>query len=514
MTSGNTHIIHRVNLEIDVADVRLANRVKDDALRLLHNEILPKLEKYMDRLELHDEHFQLNQLNINLYNLKEENFEKEFSDLIFKVFHEKIENILDSSVVPIVRTNKEEARENNREQFLEEKVSKYTNEQLTLESFLFFLETGKLPWWGAKSGNYLDEHVLSEVLKNSSQKLLAVQNNSLTEFQLKLISLLNKNPTAFERLIHQYSFEFIFQLILAPEKVHQEPGVDGQLQKIILLLQSLVKKINSTGSTLTAQFLATIKSNIVQLISTKGVFSTIQLSDTLDELSAKIASSDSIDLLDLQSLFDEIQVEVTLSELNDQKSSLLQETKKASETTEEKYVTKPLRRADVEEGIYLNNAGLVLLHPFFESFLNDFDLLTEGQFKNSKSQTLAVHLIHYLATKEEYAAEYELGMEKFLCGWDIDLPIAREVTISEAMKDESETLLLAAIKHWSALKSTSPDGLREGFLQREGKLILNNFQNRLILENKAQDVLLSYLPWSYSIIKLPWMSDILFTEWS
>jgi hypothetical protein len=81
------------------------------------------------------------------------------------------------------------------------------------------------------------------------------------------------------------------------------------------------------------------------------------------------------------------------------------------------------------------------------------------------------------------------------------------------MKDESETLLKAAIKHWSALKNTSPDGLREGFLQREGKLILNDFQDRLIVESKAQDVLLSYLPWGYSIFKLAWMKGALYIEW-
>ena len=87
---GNTHIIHRVNLEIEVPDMRLANRVKDDAMRLLNNEILPGLEKYMDKLRIADEQIRFNQLEINLKNLTEENFEKEFPQLIEQAFHEKI----------------------------------------------------------------------------------------------------------------------------------------------------------------------------------------------------------------------------------------------------------------------------------------------------------------------------------------------------------------------------------------------------------------------------------------
>ena len=109
--------------------------------------------------------------------------------------------------------------------------------------------------------------------------------------------------------------------------------------------------------------------------------------------------------------------------------------------------------------------------------------------------------------------EYELTFEKHLCGMDPDEPVERS-SLTQAMKDESEKLLLAAVGHWKALKNTSPDGLREGFLQREGKLVLNGFQNRLIVENKAQDVLLSHLPWGYSIIKLPWMERPLFVDWN
>lgn len=481
---GNTHIIHRVNLEIDVPDMRLANQVKDDAIRLLKNEILPKLEKYMDTLELTDEHIQFNQLDINLENLTEKNFEKEFSRLIVQVFHEKIEQ----AVAP-------------KDQIQEEEAVKYTKEQLALESFLFFLETGRLPWWSVKSGELLQEQNLSEVLNNTS-----------SEFQVQLVSLLRENTAALDRLLNQFSLQFIFQIISAA-KVQIGFAKDELTGKIIRLLRNFAERTKFNGIAISNLQQIFTKRIIMQIISQKEIFSELQLRNILDELSAKIDSLDPINQLDLKSLFDEIQEEVTLSALKNKESSDFRKIKKVTENIKEEFSKKTVRKANEEEGIFLNNAGLVLLHPFFESFFNDFDLLKEGHFKDTESQTLAVHLLHYLATKQEFAAEHELVMEKFLCGWDPDLPIAREITISQQMKDESETLLSAAIRHWSALKSTSPDGLREGFLQREGKLILNNFQNRLLLENKAQDVLLSYLPWGYSIFKLPWMGNALYVEW-
>ena len=483
---GNTHIIHRINLEINVPSIRLADQVKEDAIRLLNNEILPKLDKYLDTIELADECFQFNQLNIKLENLLEENFEQEFSGLIEQAFHEKIEKVIEL-----------------KDQSQKEEVTKYTREEQILESFIFFLKTGRRPWWSEKSGEVLTEQNLSEILNNSSP-----------EFQAELLSLLRENNIVLGRLLNQYSLQFIFQIIIALEKVQEEFAKDELTRKIILLFQNFSKKKNFTGFYLPIQLQSALKNIIMQLISRKRVYSEQQLSYKLDELSAKIASLDPIDQTDLKSLFDEINEEVTLSDIENKESFIFLEKQTATETTTVESLKRSQKKTEEEEdGIFLNNAGLVLLYPFFESFLIDFDLLAEGQFKDTESQMVAIHLLHYLATKEVFAAEYELGMEKFLCGWDLDLFISKNIELSPAMKDECETLLLAAIRHWSALKSTSPDGLREGFLQREGKLILNDFQNRLIIENKAQDVLLSHLPWSYSMIKLPWMDGILITEW-
>jgi hypothetical protein len=78
---------------------------------------------------------------------------------------------------------------------------------------------------------------------------------------------------------------------------------------------------------------------------------------------------------------------------------------------------------------------------------------------------------------------------------------------------EADEMLLALIEHWSVLKNTSIDGLRESFLKRSGKLSIENNNWLLQIEQRPYDMLLQQLPWGISMIKLPWMKKLLITEW-
>ena len=87
------------------------------------------------------------------------------------------------------------------------------------------------------------------------------------------------------------------------------------------------------------------------------------------------------------------------------------------------------------------------------------------------------------------------------------------ITITKEEKKEANNLLQAVIEHWGALGGTSPDGLREGFLTRQGKLEKEQTGWRLYVEQKTLDILLDRLPWNLSLIKLPWMKELLKVEW-
>lgn len=175
--------------------------------------------------------------------------------------------------------------------------------------------------------------------------------------------------------------------------------------------------------------------------------------------------------------------------------------------------TSDLSAEELEAGLYLNQAGLVLLHPFLRNYFEDVGLLAGNQFQDADCQQTAVYLLHYLATRQTTSPEYELVLPKLLCGWPLNVPIMPSDLPRSAL-DEAEHLLQTVINYWEALKSTSPDGLREGFFQREGKLTQTGEGAwKLKVEQQTIDILLSRLPWGLNMVKLPWMDELLVVEW-
>ncbi len=126
---------------------------------------------------------------------------------------------------------------------------------------------------------------------------------------------------------------------------------------------------------------------------------------------------------------------------------------------------------------------------------------------------IAVQALHFLTTGEEDFFEGNLVFCKFLCGVPLKIPVPRASLLTNFMKEEASHLLTEAIKHWPALKNTSPDGLRQMFLQRDGKLISKEQNFKLIVERKTQDILLDKLAWNISLVKLPWSNELLYIEW-
>src|SRR5262249_55986135 len=102
---------------------------------------------------------------------------------------------------------------------------------------------------------------------------------------------------------------------------------------------------------------------------------------------------------------------------------------------------------------------------------------------------------------------------KLLCGFGLEDPLPARIEIPEAAWAEGQELVQTVLLQWDKLKNTSPDGLREGFLQRTGKLLRRHDQLQLMMEMSAIDMLLDYLPWGLSVVKLPWIKEIIYVEW-
>lgn len=153
----------------------------------------------------------------------------------------------------------------------------------------------------------------------------------------------------------------------------------------------------------------------------------------------------------------------------------------------------------------VRQAGLVLLHPFINRFLT-----LHGAASNDEivDPSLAASLLQSLVVGESPTAEWELVLPKVL----LAIPL-EEVLVLPKLTDQhlrsGEELIEAAIRHWSALGSTSVAGFRANFLEREGLLHSQGADWYLQVAQAPYDMLLDRLPWNVSMIKLPWMEGML-----
>lgn len=167
----------------------------------------------------------------------------------------------------------------------------------------------------------------------------------------------------------------------------------------------------------------------------------------------------------------------------------------------------------VLEGIFVSNAGLCILAPYFGLFFKSLGLCNDVNFLSKSQQQHAIYLVHHLATGDVTASEEQLVFAKILCGWPLQMPCVLEGEITNKEISESNELLVSVISHWQTLKSTSPNGLREGFLQRGGKLFIRDEVYILQVEQHSIDVLLERIPWTFRMLKLPWMKKMINVEW-
>jgi hypothetical protein len=166
---------------------------------------------------------------------------------------------------------------------------------------------------------------------------------------------------------------------------------------------------------------------------------------------------------------------------------------------------------ETREGLPTESAGIVLLHPFLHRFFENAGFLErDGRIRKDRKWH-AVQSLHFLAHGSLPRDEVTVVLEKTMCGIALAEP-ADWPEMSSELPDQANALLRAVISHWTALKDTSPAGLREAFLQRPGLLYLGDLL-KLEVESRAQDVLLSRIPWSFEHVALPWTGRLIQVRW-
>jgi hypothetical protein len=165
------------------------------------------------------------------------------------------------------------------------------------------------------------------------------------------------------------------------------------------------------------------------------------------------------------------------------------------------------------EEVYIANAGIVLATPYLPRLFDMLGLTEKSAFKDREARLRAVHMLQYLVNERSASPEYQLFLNKLLCGVENAEPIPREIELNEHEKEALNGLLQGMIDNWKVLGNTSVAGLRETFLQRQGRLQLRDDAWHLRVEPKAFDMLLDQLPWGFSTIKYPWMERVIYVEW-
>jgi hypothetical protein len=165
------------------------------------------------------------------------------------------------------------------------------------------------------------------------------------------------------------------------------------------------------------------------------------------------------------------------------------------------------------EALYTDRAGLVLAAPFLPRLFEKLGYLTDGLFTDEERCSRAVHILEFLVTGLQNVEEHELVLQKFLIGLPIHTPVDPLGTLTDQEIETCESMLYGLIANWQAIGHTTLEGLRGGFLIREGKLQKSDDQWSLSVQTQSIDVLLDRIPWSIGMIKLPWMKHLLRVEW-
>lgn len=163
--------------------------------------------------------------------------------------------------------------------------------------------------------------------------------------------------------------------------------------------------------------------------------------------------------------------------------------------------------------IYLENAGLVILWPFLKTFFERIGLLEQGDFSDDCARQRGIALMHYLTTANSDIQEYQLPLNKVLCGVPPDWLFEADMDLSEEDRAECQQLLAAVIDSAPILNHISIAGFQGSFLIRAGVLEVRDGNWLLRVERETHDLVLDRFPWSFSWVKLPWMPTALQVEW-
>lgn len=521
------HVIQRQTIEASTNDIESAKLVQQRVDILFKSQAIPMMDELFSSFSDDGSTIRIEKLELDLGNLSLHELDTQFT--------ENLRAQLNKALIQVVQNlPKTHPKHPNHD---EEKI--FQNKGTSnLPLLIDYLQRGVLPWWASNSETFNLSTLVNKVLEETPD-----------EFIQRLRQMVSIQYL--ERLVMQsnVSIHCLLFNILSTKS-------DANSAKIVEDWQRILKK-TSIGNRQKAQIqtqllyfiLNPAKASSVEILS-ETIFQITQANTNSDKpghvlksfainAQTSLAKSSEVALWikqKIQKLMPEdtqlrssdsaktatpITSEESLTKKSQHRKSTPQETHlKESQLNENKTFNSPSPKKNepeqsinTEQYIYIDNAGIVLLWPFLERYFKTLNVVKDKVFIDENAQEKSVLLLHYLLSGTTQAEEHTLLLCKLLCGWPIQQPLLRSIELSQQDKEESQELLLALIQHWKALKNTSIDGLRQSFLQREGRLTEKDHGWELLVNRTGYDVLLDQLPWGISTIHLPWMEKTVFVEW-
>ena len=166
--------------------------------------------------------------------------------------------------------------------------------------------------------------------------------------------------------------------------------------------------------------------------------------------------------------------------------------------------------------IPISNAGLVILFPFLPMLFMRLNMLSQDRrdFNSNESKVRAIFILQLLmASEDREYDEKDLFLNRLLINYPFNEPLPKRMELNQDELNTIDSLLEAAKTNWEKMRNTSMRGFQEAFLRRAGFIEKTEREWVLTVEERAFDILLDSIPWSYKLVRLPWMENILKVNW-
>jgi len=493
------HTIHKVFIELNTKSKTQAYEIKDNISSFLSSEVFPSLEEQLNTLDSKSASYavQIDKLTLNISE-SSISLNNGLKEGIISNFKEALEVI--------------EQGDDMKSEPLKKQLKTLNKEDHYLNTFTYFLKNGTTPWWNTnESISFLfTPKILNEIIATptfSKQFLTIIPNAEVLERFINQFT-----DTDIHKICTKIAKQHKTTVNLSPEILHKITSLNALERKVIwmFIVRTLVtqRAIDNTliNDIFSKQMLKILlKEEFTITSSEKGISNKNNAIHETRALDKKNSSSVSKDNSKKHSSKLVTDTNRTQSDLKKVLKSITKKNKYTIDSPEDNSTYND------PEGHHINNAGLVLAHPFLKHFFTHCKLLD----KNNEliNPELCAHLLHYIATGKTQQAESDMVFEKFLCNIPLTQSINRHVIITDEHINQANQLLNAINDNWPAMKKSTTALLQHEFLQRPGKMVFKNENTTITVEHKTQDILFNSLSWGIGLIKLPWKKDFMYANW-